>query len=140
MAPRSRTARPRAALRSALAALLITLAASPAASAAAAPSPQPRFVGQVTDALRTPTHRLLADAATGRVLADLVFLDRERARTAYRACVTRRDGARLRTCYSATTGRAGVPTVTPLRFPRGRYAVRWSVAGEVVARWRFSVV
>jgi hypothetical protein len=117
----------------------VALTASPAASAAT-PSQPSRFVGQVTDALRTPAHRLLADATSGRVRADLVFLDRERARTAYRACVARRDGARLRTCYAATTGRAGVPTITPLRFPRGRYAVSWTVAGEVVASWRFSVI
>lgn len=136
MAPRSRTARPRAALRSAALALLIAAAAAPAASAAPASS---RYVGQVTDALRTPTHRLLADAS-GRAPADLVFVDRDQARTAYRACVVRRDATRLRTCYSATTAGADVPTITPLRFPRGRYAVTWSVAGETVARWRFAVI
>lgn len=139
MVPRARTDRPRAAPRSALAALLIALVALSAAPAGAAAADPPRHVGQVTDALRTPTHRLLADAATGRALADLVFVDREEARTDYRACVTRRDETRLRTCYSAQTGRAGVPTVTPLRFPRGRYVVTWSVAGEQVARWRFGV-
>ena len=138
MARRSRTARPRGPRRSALAALLVSLAVAPAATAA--PPEPPRHVGQVTDTLRTPTHRLLADRASGRALADLVFMDRTRARTAYRACVKRRDATRLRTCYSAQTGSAGVPTITPLRFPRGRYAVTWSVAGDVVARWRFRVI
>jgi hypothetical protein len=141
MAPRGRTAPPRAARRSALAALTAALlAASSAAPATAATAPPQPYLGQVTDALRTPAHRLLADPATGRAPADLVFLDRETPRTAYRACVTRRDDTRLRTCYSATTGRAGVATVTPLRFPRGRYAVSWSVDGETVARWRFTVL
>jgi hypothetical protein len=45
-----------------------------------------------------------------------------------------------RTCFTLTTAAAGVALVTPLRFPPGRYAVRWSVGGDVVARWRFVVV
>lgn len=93
----------------------------------------------MTDTLRTPTHRLLAAPDTGRALADLVFVDRAGAATGYRTCVVRPE-ARRRSCFAATTGRAGVPAITPLRFQRGRYAVTWAVAGEVVARWRFAVV
>jgi hypothetical protein len=108
------------------------------AGAAAAPD---RFTGQVTDALRNPTHRLAASAATGRASADLVFVDAKQAHTTVRTCVRRRDvPAGTRTCFRLTTGAAGVATVTPLRFPPGRYAVRWSVSGEVVARWPFVVV
>ncbi|MBB4661708.1 hypothetical protein [Conexibacter arvalis] len=135
----------------ALTAALAVLA--PAAPAAAAD----RFAGQVTDALRTPVRKLAA-GPSGRAVADLVFLDRERAGTTYRTCVVRRAargargardargirgarGARaVRTCFKATSGAAGAATVTPLRFKRGRYVVRWMVAGEVVARWRFAVV
>jgi hypothetical protein len=51
--------------------------------------------------------------------------------------VRRQDG--VRTCFSATTAAAGVANVTPLRFRPGRYVVRWSVGGSVVARWRFVV-
>lgn len=101
-----------------------------------------RFVGQVTDALRNPATKLAA-GSTGRAVGDLVFLDREEAATAYRACIVRRvprGGKPVRTCFNATTGQAGVATVTPLRFQRGRYAVRWKVGGAVVARWRFAVV
>jgi len=109
----------------------------PAASGAAAP----RFSGQVTDALRTPTHRLAASASTGRAAADLVFTDAEQARTSVRTCVRRRDvSPQTRTCFTLTTGPAGVANVTPLRFQPGRYVVRWSVGGAVVARWRFVVV
>ncbi|HEX7292152.1 MAG TPA: hypothetical protein VF250_13595 [Conexibacter sp.] len=94
----------------------------------------------MTDALRTPTHKLAASAATGRAAADLVFTDAQAARTRFRTCVRRRDVAPARrTCFALTTGPAGAATVTPLRFPPGRYAVRWSVGGEVVARWRFVV-
>lgn len=108
------------------------------ASAGAAADP-PRFTGQVTDALRNPTHRLAASAATGRAAADLVFTDAREARTQVRTCV-RRDATGRRTCFKLTTGPAGVASVTPLRFRPGRYVVRWSVAGDVVARWRFVVV
>jgi hypothetical protein len=74
-------------------------------------------------------------------VADLVFTDAQEARTRVRTCVRRSDLAKARrTCFTLTTGPAGVATVTPLRFPPGRYAVRWSVGGEVVARWRFAVV
>jgi hypothetical protein len=97
-----------------------------------------RFSGQVTDALRTPTHRLLA-TDNGRANADLVFTDRDRDGTVVRTCVRRRDTG-VRTCFNETTGAAGVASVTPLRFLRGRYVVRWSVHGNVVARWRFAVV
>jgi hypothetical protein len=92
----------------------------------------------VTDALRNPTHRLLASAKSGRASADLVFLDRDHGGTQVRTCVRRR--GRVRTCFDETTGVAGVETVTPLRFPRGRYVVRWLVHGAVVARWRFVVM
>lgn len=107
--------------------------------AAAAPAPaKPRFAGQVTDALRAPVH-LLAAGAGGRAMADLVFVDRQRAKTTFRSCVNRR-APRLSTCFGTTSGKAGVATVTPLRFARGRYTVTWKVAGAVVARWRFAVV
>jgi len=111
----------------------------PTASVAAA-AERPRFSGQVTDALRAPTHRLAASAASGRAVADLVFVDAEQAHTAVRTCVRRRDVAGVRTCFAITTGAAGVATVTPLRFPPGSYVARWRVAGELVARWRFTVV
>jgi phospholipase/lecithinase/hemolysin len=109
--------------------------------AAAAPSAlgaDDRFSGQVTDSLRKPTHRLLADG--GRASADLVFADGTHAGTTVHTCVRRRDVAGVRTCFNVVTGDAGVQSVTPLRFPRGRYVVRWSVHGEVVAHWRFVVV
>lgn len=70
-----------------------------------------------------------------------MFTDAKQARTAVRTCVRRADVApNRRTCFSLTTGAAGVATITPLRFQPGRYVVRWSVGGEVVARWRFAVV
>jgi hypothetical protein len=95
----------------------------------------------VTDALRNPTHRLAASASSGRAAADLVFTDAKHAHTTVRTCVRRRDvPARTRTCFTLTTKAAGVATVTPLRFPPGRYVVRWSVKGHVVARWHFLVV
>jgi len=95
----------------------------------------------VTDALRNPTHRLAASAASGRAAADLVFIDAKQAHTTVRTCVRRRDvPARRRTCFTLTTAAAGVATVTPLRFPPGRYVVRWTVQGDVVARWRFVVI
>jgi hypothetical protein len=99
-----------------------------------------RYVGQVTDALRTPTHRLVAGSSSGRAAADLVFVDRLHAGTSVRSCVRRTDVAGVRTCFADSTGPAGSATVTPLRFPRGRYLVRWSVGGAVVAHWRFVVV
>ncbi|HEX5145917.1 MAG TPA: hypothetical protein VFV85_02755 [Conexibacter sp.] len=92
----------------------------------------------MTDALRTPTHRLGTGAAA-RALADLVFVDAQRAHTTARACVRRNDVAGVRTCFELTTQAAGVATVTPLRFPPGRYVARWTVDGDVVAHWRFSV-
>lgn len=94
----------------------------------------------MTDALRTPTHRLAASASSGRALADLVFVDAKRARTVVRTCVRRLDRRGIRTCFSVTTGAPGSATVTPLRFPVGRYVARWRVKGEVVARWSFAVV
>lgn len=147
MATSPRRAAPR---RSAATALAVALLLTPAASAAAhdvAPATAPaaraaddaRFVGQVTDALRTPTHKLAA-GDDGRALADLVFLDREADATPYRSCVQRLGRSPLRTCFNATSGPEDSPTVTPLRFQRGRYAVSWRVAGEIVARWRFRVV
>jgi hypothetical protein len=96
-----------------------------------------RFSGQVTDALRTPTHRLAVSTANGRAVADLVFADAQRDRTTVRTCVRRRGV--VRSCFSVTTGAAGVATVTPLRFPPGSYGVRWWVEGAVVAHWRFVV-
>jgi hypothetical protein len=93
----------------------------------------------VTDALRTPTHRLAASAG-GRAVADLVFVDAQQARTKVRTCVRRRDVPGVRTCFSVRTGPAGSATVTPLRFPVGRYVARWWVDRAVVASWRFVVV
>jgi hypothetical protein len=93
----------------------------------------------VTDALRNPTHRLAA-GANGRASADLLFADAQRAHTRARTCVRRREAAAaIRTCFDVRTDGAGVATVTPLRFRRGSYVVTWSVAGTVVARWRFAV-
>ena len=95
----------------------------------------------MTDALRNPTHRLAASAASGRAAADLLFTDAKQAHTTFRTCVRRHDTAPdTRTCFTLTTGPAGAATVTPLRFPPGRYVVRWTVKGDVVARWRFVVV
>lgn len=96
----------------------------------------------MTDALRTPATKLAA-GASGKAVGDLVFLDREQAGTPYRTCIVRRPprgGRALRTCFSATTGKAGVATVTPLRFQRGRYEVSWRSGGAVAARWSFTVV
>jgi len=110
-------------------------------ASAGAASASPRFTGEVTDALRNPTHRLAASASTGKAVADLVFVDAKQAHTTVRTCVRRRDlSPPTRTCFTLTTGAAAVRSVTPLRFPPGRYAVRWSVGGDVVARWRFVVV
>jgi hypothetical protein len=117
------------------------LAALGLLSASAGAAASDRFTGQVTDALRNPTHRLAASEDTGRAAADLVFVDVEQAHTTVRTCVRRRDvPARRRICFTLTTGPAGVATVTPLRFKPGRYGVRWTVGGDVVARWRFMVV
>ncbi|MGB2711334.1 MAG: hypothetical protein WBC33_07440 [Conexibacter sp.] len=115
--------------------MLALAALAPGAAAA-----DPRFSGQVTDALRTPTHRLLANAQSGRAVADLVFVDRQQAGTSVRTCVRRLDVEDVRTCFADATGAAGAASVTPLRFARGRYRVRWRVAGELVAEWRFKVV
>ena len=93
----------------------------------------------MTDALRNPTHHLAASAASGRAVADLVFSDAQGDRTRVRTCVRRRDVANVRSCFSVTTGAAGVATVTPLRFPPGSYVARWRVAGALVASWRFTV-
>jgi hypothetical protein len=93
----------------------------------------------VTDALRTPTHRLAASAG-GRAVADLVFVDAQQANTKVRTCVRRRDVSGVRTCFSVTTAAAGSATVTPLRFRVGRWEARWWVDGDLVARWRFAVV
>lgn len=111
-------------------------------SAAPASAAEARFVGQVTDALRNPATKLAA-GSSGKAVGDLVFLDREQASTAYRTCIVRRTprgGRPVRTCFNATTGQAGVATVTPLRFQRGRYVVRWKAGGAVVASWKFAVV
>jgi hypothetical protein len=132
--------RPAAALRSAALALLIAAAAASVAGVAEAAPPPPRFAGQVTDALRTPAHLLAVSADSGRAVADLVFIDREAAGTSVRSCVKRRDVVGVSTCFTITTGAAGVATVTPLRFPPGRYEARWKVAGALVASWRFRVV
>lgn len=99
----------------------------------------PRFTGEVTDALRNPTHRLVVSHGASRVSADLVFVDALRGGTTVRSCVRRPD-AGVRTCFTTITGAAGSATVTPLRFRPGSYAVRWRVAGTVVAVWRFVVV
>lgn len=94
----------------------------------------------MTDALRTPVHKLKAPPGDdARAPADLLFLDRERAATRVRACVRRRE-ADVRTCFTVVTGDAGAATLTPLRFPRGHYVVRWRVKGQLVASWRFVVV
>jgi len=69
-----------------------------------------------------------------------VFVDRQHAGTSVRSCVRRTDVAGVRTCFTDATGPAGSATVTPLRFPRGKYVVHWSVGGVVVAHWRFVVV
>ena len=111
-----------------------------AAFVPAAEAAPPRFVGQVTDALRTPTHLLAASADSGRAVADLVLTDTEKAETSVRSCVRRRDVEGVHTCFTIVTGTAGVATVTPLRFPPGRYEARWKVAGMLVASWRFRVV
>jgi hypothetical protein len=108
-------------------------------ASAAAGGDHGRFSGQVTDALRTPTHRLAAGAG-GRAVADLVFVDAQRDRTRARTCVRRRDVAGVRVCFSVTTAAAGVAAVTPLRFPVGSYVARWRVDGALVAHWRFVVV
>jgi hypothetical protein len=130
------TSPPRALRRSAAAALAAAFLLLPATHAGAADQ---RFLGQVTDTLRTPAHRLAA-GADGRALADLVFVDRASAGTAFRTCVSRLGPGALHTCFNTTSGSAGSATVTPLRFQRGRYAVAWAVAGDVVARWRFRVL
>jgi hypothetical protein len=115
----------------------VALAAlAPAISGAA---DRARFSGQVTDALRTPTHRL-ATSADGRAVADLVFADAQQPHTTARVCVRRRNATGVRTCFSVTTGAAGSATVTPLRFRAGDYVARWWVDGAAVARWRFVVV
>ena len=98
-----------------------------------------RYTGEVTDALRTPTHRVAA-GPNGRAIADLLFADAQRAHTTARACVRRRDAAAVRTCFGVTTEGAGVATVTPLRFRRGGYLVTWRVGDTTVAHWRFKVV
>ncbi|MBS1868173.1 MAG: hypothetical protein JSS99_00760 [Actinobacteria bacterium] len=135
-ARRRPTPAPRAARRSAALGLL-ALALLPASAGATG---RARFSGEVTDALRNPTHRLATSGADHRAAADLLFTDAERDGTKVRTCVRRRDGARVRTCFTVTTGAAGTATVTPLRFPRGSYVVGWRVDGAVVARWRFVVV
>lgn len=94
----------------------------------------------MTDALRTPTHRLAVSPGRRRAVADLVFADAQDTQTAVRACVRRRDVEGVRTCFGITTGEAGVATVTPLRFPVGSYVARWWVDGRDVAHWRFVVV
>ncbi len=93
----------------------------------------------MTDALRVPTHKLAA-GTDGRALADLVFVDGEAAGTTYRTCLRRLGRGALRSCFTTTSGPAASATITPLRFRRGRWAVSWSVAGTVVARWKFAVV
>lgn len=93
----------------------------------------------MTDALRNPTHHLAASGASRRAAADLLFVDARGERTRVRTCVRRRDVAGVRTCFLVTTGAAGTPTVTPLRFPPGSYVARWRVAGALVASWRFTV-
>lgn len=112
------------------------LACATALPAAAADG---RYSGQVTDALRKPTHRLAAGAG-GRAAADLVFVDARGAHTTVRACVRRTDVAGVHRCFAVVTGPKDVPVVTPLRFRRGSWSVRWSVGGQPVARWRFDVV
>lgn len=124
----------RAARRSALGLLALGALATPAGAV----GDHPRFTGQVTDALRTPTHRLAA-GANGRAVADLVFVDAQEEHTSVRTCVRRRDIASVRTCFTIATGKAGTATVTPLRFPVGSYVARWKVDGAIVASWRFAV-
>jgi hypothetical protein len=141
--PRSPTRARLRARRPSAVALLVVLAVASGATALPvkrAPSPPPRFTGEVTDTLRTPTHELTASPRSGRAAGDLLFADATHAKTAVRTCVARRDVKHVRTCFTIVTGAAGAATVTPLRFPRGRYVVHWSVAGAVVARWRFDVV
>ena len=87
-AARRRPTRARRAARRSAALALVALGLLPAASGAAAEGA--RFSGQVTDALRTPTHRLAA-GANGRAVADLVFVDARQAHTKVRTCVRRLD-------------------------------------------------
>jgi hypothetical protein len=96
------------------------------------------YTGDVTDALLVPTHRLAVDHRTHRAAGDLVFVARDAAHVRVRACLARRD-VRWHVCFTTTTAEAAAVNVTPLQFRRGRYVVRWSVAGVVVARWRFTV-
>jgi hypothetical protein len=144
------TARRRAPRRSAAALVVAALSAAALVPAAgsAAPASTPRsgwpvatgttrFVGQVTDALRYPTHRLSV-GASGRATADLVFVDHDRARTGYSTCVERFK-PHVAICFDAVSGPSDVANVTPLRFGPGSYRVVWTVAGAVVARWRFTV-
>jgi hypothetical protein len=133
-------ARPRPPRRSAAPLAVAAAALALALVAPAGRAAPPRFTGEVTDTLRAPAHRLVADAKGGKASADLVFSDATHARTAVRTCVKRRDAGHVRTCFRLVTGAAGVATVTPLRFPRGHYDVRWSVGGAVVAHWRVDVV
>jgi len=91
----------------------------------------------VTDALRTPTHRLRL-GASHRAMGDLVFVDRLMSHTSYRTCVQRRT-PKLTTCFDALTADDDVANVTPLRFGAGEYHVHWKVAGVTVATWRFTV-
>jgi hypothetical protein len=133
---RRRPTRARRAARRSAALALVALGLLPAFSGAAGHA---RFNGQVTDALRTPTHRLAAGAG-GRAVADLVFVDAQQDRTTVRTCVRRSDVRGVRSCFIVTTGAAGSATVTPLRFPTGSYVARWWVDGQAVDRWRFVVV
>lgn len=119
---------------------MLTAAVAASASPSALGATPPRFTGQVTDALRTPAHRLAASPDSGRAVADLLFSDAQRTQTVVRTCVRRLDVAGVRTCFTATTGATGVATVTPLRFPPGSYVARWRVADVLVASWRFTVV
>ncbi|MDO8185906.1 hypothetical protein Q5424_19520 [Conexibacter sp. JD483] len=130
---------PRAPRRSVAVAFATALALLLTCAPAAFADDDARFDGQVTDALRTPAHKLAADS-TGRALADLVFVDDDAAGTSYRTCVRRLGKGALRSCFATTSGPAGSPTITPLRFRKGKWAVSWSVAGTVVARWKFAVV
>jgi hypothetical protein len=117
------------------------LALGPIGAETASAAGAGQYVGQVTDALRNPTHKLAS--TNGKAAGDLLFLDRAHAATVFRTCV-RREGhhaARaIRVCFTTTSGDANVPTITPLKFKRGRYTVSWTVDGAVVAHWRFSVV
>lgn len=145
--PRARRRAPRRSA-AALAVAALSAAALVPTATSAAPVSTPRagwsvatgttrFVGQVTDALRTPTHRLSV-GATGRATADLVFVDHDRAKTGYHTCV-RRFKPQLAICFDAVSGPSDVANVTPLRFGPGSYRVAWRAAGTVVARWRFTV-